>query len=313
MRKIPVLSVAICMALVGLGQAAAQSNSMDQPNSKMMNSRMPMPKIIWMYREDVKPARASAHEKVEQSFAQLWSSLNVQPFIGMEAVSGNASEALFISGYDSFATYDKDFQLFMNASNGSRKTEYEQLERQESDLVTGVRSVIATYRPDLSYLSDRFMTDLPKSRFVMIETMRVRPGADDSFASGAKIFADASQKAEIQHPWVVYQVLSGSPMGTYLVFSPMSSMKDMDDDLMAHQKVAQAMGEDKMKEMMKGSGEVFSYIERDIYSFNPKISHVSAEFAAADPEFWGPKTRTLARTASADNKPARSSKKSPHE
>jgi hypothetical protein len=93
-----------------------------------------------------------------------------------------------------------------------------------------------------------------------------------------------------------------------MIFSPMNSMKDMDDDMATHQRVAEAMGEDKMKSMMKGTGEVFSYIERDIYSFNPRISHVSQEFAAVDPEFWTPQPRTLARSASAQ----RSSKKSPH-
>jgi len=314
MRKIHVLSVVICLALAGFGQASAQSNSTDQSTStsKMMNSTMTMPRIIWIYREEVKPARTSAHDKVEQGFAQLWASLKVQPFIGMEAVSGNASEALFISGYDSFATYDKDFQIFMNASNGSKRMEMEQLEKQEADLVNGVRSVIATYRPDMSYLADRFMNDLPRSRYIQIETMRVRQGKDDSLAEGAKMFLDAYQKAGIQHPWVIYQVLSGSPAGTYMVFTPMNSMKDMDDELTMHQKVAEAMGEEKMKDMMKGSGEIFSFIERDIYSFNPKISHVSQEFAAMDPEFWGPQTRTLARTAATEARTPKSTKKSPN-
>ncbi len=304
MRKYQILSVAICLALASFVQVSAQSNSMDQSTSKMTNSTMTMPKIIWIYHEDVKPAKGNAHERVEQGFAQLWASLKVQPFIGMEAVSGNATEALFISGYDSFATYDRDIQVFMKASNGTRKAEYDQLERQEADLINGARSVIATYRPDLSYLGDRFINELPKSRYVQLQTMRVRQGKDDAFADGAKMYINAYEKANYQHPWVIYQVLSGSPSGTYLLFSPMASMKELDEEIAMRPKIAEAMGEDNMKNMMKDSGEVLMYIERDIYSFNPKISDVSKEFASVDPEFWVPQTRTLARTAQPESSKA---------
>jgi len=34
-------------------------------------------------------------------------------------------------------------------------------------------------------------------------------------------------------------------------------------------------------------GDGFALYPGDLYSFNPKISNVSAEFAAADPQFWG--------------------------
>jgi hypothetical protein len=70
----------------------------------------------------------------------------------------------------------------------------------------------------------------------------------------------------------------------------------MDEELASHPKIASAMGEQNMKNKENGAGEVFLSIENDIYALNPKLSHVPDEFASADPDFWRPQSRMLART-----------------
>ena len=292
MKKSYVLVTLICLVLVGPSRAVSQSPA-----------GMPMPKVIWIFREDVKPARTATHERVEQSFAQLWTKANVEPYLGLDAVSGNANEALFISGYDSLAAFEKDFQVFGKASSGPMKAEYEALTKQEAELVNSVRSTVALYRPDLSYRGDRFMGGLPKARYFEIETFRVRLGKDESFAEGAKMFQTAYEKLNIERPWAAYQVMSGAPSGTYLIFVPLNALKDVDDDLAMRGKLMEAMGEENFKNLMKGEGEVFSSTETNIYAFNPNTSHVSKEFAAMDAEFWTPKPKTSSQPAQKAAKP----------
>ncbi len=291
MKKGWILSVTLCLILAGLGQAVAQSTF-----------QRSLPRVLWIFREDVKPARGSMHEKVEHGFAQFWEKAQVQPFLALEAVSGNANEVMFLSGYGSFESFEKDFQTFTKAQSGPMKAEYEALARQEADLVNSTRSTVAIYRDDLSYLGHRFMRDLPKARYLSIETMRVRPGKAEAFADGAKLFQSAYTKAGIEDPFAIYQVTSGAAEGTYLIFSQLQSLKALDEEMAQGPKVMQSMGEENWKNLMKGAGDVLMSQETQIYSFNPAMSNVSAEFAAVDPDFWNPKPEMLAKATTGEKK-----------
>jgi hypothetical protein len=273
MKRNICLLLTVGAVLIGAVSAAAQT----QPQ---------LPKVLWIFREDTKPARGAAHEKVEHSLAQHWAKSNVQPFIAVEAVSGTATEVMFLSGYNSLAAMEKDYQTFGKASNGS---EYDALERQEAELVNSVRSIVAVLRPDMSYRADHFMGVMPQSRYFSIETFRVRLGHDADFAAGGKLFQNAYEKMKREQPYAMYQAIMGAPEGTYFLFSPMKSLKEMDDEFANEGAFMQAMGEDNMKNLMKGAGDVFVTMESNVYAFNPSMSNVSKEFAAADPKYWTPK------------------------
>src|ERR1044071_910334 len=214
MKKAVYLFLAVSMLLLGAAAASAQT----QPQ---------LPKVLWIYREDAKPARNGAHQRVEHGLAQHWAKSNVQPFLAVEAISGNANEVMFISGYDSLASMEKDYQTFGKYSSGP---EFDSLIRQEAELVNGVRSWVAVLRPDLSYHPERMMGVMPKCRYFNIETFRVRLGKDEEFASAGKMFQDAFEKMKQEQPYVFYQVIMGAPEGTYLLFSPLKSFKEVDDD-----------------------------------------------------------------------------------
>src|SRR2546428_10890457 len=117
MKRTVCFLLAISAVLLGAVCAAAQTAPQ-------------LPKVLWIYREDTKPARGSAHERVERGFAQHWAKNKVEPFLALEAVSGNMTEVMFLSGYGSLAAMEKDYQNFGKASNGA---EYEALQRQEAE------------------------------------------------------------------------------------------------------------------------------------------------------------------------------------
>ena len=273
MKRSVRLLLAVFAVLLGAAGAAAQA----QPQ---------LPKVLWIFREDAKPARGAAHQRVEQGLAQHWAKAKVAPYLGMEAVSGNATEVMFLSGYDSLAAMEKDYQTFGKASTGA---DYEALNRQEADLVNSVRSSVAVLRPDMSYRPERLMSIMPQCRYFSIETFRVRLGKDADFEAGGKLFRDAFEKMKRDQPYVMYQVIMGAPEGTYLLFSPMKSLKEVDDEYASMGALVQAMGEENMKNLTKSTSDVFITMETNVYAFNPNMSNVSKEFAAADPKFWTPK------------------------
>jgi len=249
-----------------------------------------MPKVIWITREEVKPGKGTVHERIEQSFARQWSRAKVLPYLAMEAISGNATEAMFISGYTSFAQLEGDFQTFGKAANGPAKAEFEALNRQEAEAVSGVQEWIAVYRPDLSYRGDHFMETLAKSRYVSILTFRVKMGHDDDFAQASRLFQKAYEKMKSEQPYAIYQVTMGTPSSAYLLFTPMKSLKQLDDEMANEKAFAEAFGVEDLQKLEKSAVDVFAVpIRSDLYAFSPQMSNVSKEFAAYDPKYWTPK------------------------
>ena len=284
MKKNLFLSLVVSALCFGAVQAAAQTAT--QTTATQMTASTTLPKVMWLYHETVKPAKGTEHAKVEQGFARLWAKAQVQPFLGLESLS-STNETLFVSGYDSFASFETDYQVFMKTSSGSMQTEFNALERQEADVISNIRSAVAVLRDDISYKADGFMQGLPQARYLEIMTMRLAPGKEEQFAEVAKFYRDAFQKGDWDAPFAIYRIMFGAPEGTYLVVVPMKSLKTMDEAMVTHPRLLQAMGEDNMKRIMKTAAEIVTYSETNLYAFNPKISNVSAEFAAADPQFWG--------------------------
>jgi hypothetical protein len=273
------LLLVVCILLFGAGQAAAQN----PPDT-------PLPKVIWLYHEVVKPAQGTVHEKVENGFAKYWSKAPVTPFLGMESLT-STSETLFVSGYNSFGSFEKDFQVFRDAANGPRKVELGLLQRQEADLINSMRSTVAVLQDELSYMTDRLMSDLPRSRYFQVLTMKVAPGKEEDFAAVAKFYRSAFERGDYEQPFATYKVMFGGLGTTYLVFLPLKSLSAIDTAMVKEPQLLKAMGEEGMKNMMKNAEACVISEENNLYAFNPKISLVAKEFAAVDPEFWasGPK------------------------
>ncbi len=75
----------------------------DKPAGKMP------PKVLTVFREYTKPGKSgTAHEKTESLFIQAMKQANWPThYLAVESLSGQ-SRALFLTGYDSFAAWEKD-------------------------------------------------------------------------------------------------------------------------------------------------------------------------------------------------------------
>jgi hypothetical protein len=69
----------------------------------------------------------------------------------------------------------------------------------------------------------------------------------------------------------------------------MSSLKTMDDAATRGKALRDALGEEAAAAVLKTSAEVTASSESFLFAFNPRMSSVSKEFAAADPDFWTPR------------------------
>lgn len=251
------------------------------------------PKVLQIYREEVKPGKMAAHQKMEANWPRLFAKANFPSnYLAIESITG-PNEAWFLSGYGSFADWGKDTEVL--EKNPALKAELERLGAQDAELLSGVRSIVAFLREDMSYLSNTI--NVTKDRFFRITTIRARPGHEADFKDAAKLVRDAYEKSKTEIPWAVYQVSAGMPGPTYLIFTPMKSLADADAGLARMKTIQDAEGEEGQKAISKHASDGYSSLESNLFAFSPKMSYPSKEFIAADPAYWAPKPAASAKSA----------------
>jgi hypothetical protein len=277
MKKIS-LSSAFLVSLVALPLCAAETPVPPGP-----------PKVLQIFREEVKTGKAPAHVKVEKGFVAAFARANWPThYIAMTTVTG-PSEAWFLTGYPSFAAWEQD--RHNTDKNAALIADLDRLVEKDGELLTNGRSLVAILREDLSAGGP---VDIAKMRYFRLLTFRVRPGHENDFQDAAKIVKSAYEKAKIDVPWAVYQISGGMPGPTFMVFLPMKSMSEIDTALTRAGTIREAEGPENEKALAKMSSDGYATVESNIFAFSPAMSYPSKEFVARDPEFWTPKPEAKA-------------------
>ena len=246
-----------------------------------------LPKVLRIYREEIKQGRGAAHEKVEANWAKTSAKHKFPAYdIGCDVVAG-PSEAWFFEAHDSFKSIQNVQQLV--EKNAAMKADYANLDSMDGELRANSSIMIAVYRDDLSYRAGQFAQDLPKMRYFSLSIMRIRPYSDARLAELAKQVIGADERANIEVPVATYQVVSGGPAGMYMMFTPMKSLETLDEAPARTKAMMTAMGSDKVAGFYKTAGEVITGSQTFLLAINPKMSYVSKDMAAQDPDFWTPK------------------------
>jgi hypothetical protein len=195
--------------------------------------------------------------------------------LGMSAISGPAENWL-IEMHDSFASLDSVDKVLRGVG----------LQMQDPaafpDLLARSRNFVASYRPDMSYRADEGMQIFPKMRYMDLAIIRIRPGTEADLAKLLKLRSFSLDSINADRPEIVYQVLSGAPVGTYVVLAPMTSLSTLDAG-QANTPAYAAAAADAAKKMAADTELVREHVWMRI---QPKLSYVSDEFASQDPVFW---------------------------
>jgi hypothetical protein len=266
-------------------------------------ARTALPKVLMVEREEIKPGKSAAHEKVAAGFVSVLSKTKSSDYwMGLVPVSGDENVALFVGGHDSFAEVESarhavDAAL---AANPALRAGAEALERQGGDVHASQRTMFARYREDLSYRSPT-LADFAKSRFVTVVTVRVKPGHITDYEGYVKAYNEGRTKASVDVRAAFYQVTTGASAGTFLVFVPWASMAALDVD--SSKALDAALGEDALKKLRQTAADTIADSQSALFALNPRISRVTPGFAAHDPEFWAPKPKPAAAAPSKKEAP----------
>jgi hypothetical protein len=294
MKKFLVLILAMGGALGAAGSLLAQERPMGPPL------------VLQIFREEVKYGKGTAHEKNEAAFVAAFKRAKwPTTYLAAASLTGPA-EAWFLTGYDSFEAWEKDNMAGEKAT--ALQAELAQLGEKDAEYVSNGRSIVLFHRADLD---NNATVNIGQMRYFRIATYRVRPGHEPDFVEAAKTVRAAYEKLGVAVHWAVYQVSSGMPSPTFLVFVPTKSLKEIDEGLARTMAFQEALGEENGKKLQKMATEGYLSTESNIFAFSPKMSYPPKAWVDADPDFWAPKPKAAAKAAAAEGaaKPAAPAKK----
>ena len=267
-RLIPV----VALLAVGAGSAFGQPLPTSQP------------KILTIYREQIKIGHSGAHVKTEAGWPAAFAKANSPDYyLALASITGQ-SEVWFISPWDSYTAWGKS--MARDAANQELTAELDRLSMVDAEHVDGLRIIEALARPELSHGE---YPDLNKARFWDISVMRVRPGHDAQLAAAAGAYKAAADRASVTARWRMYQVTDGMPEPTVILFSSTESFGEFDGMLAGGEAMVKAMTPDELAAVQRFAAEGIISTESNRFRLDPDMSYVSAETKAADPAFWSKK------------------------
>jgi hypothetical protein len=247
------------------------------------------PKVLVLGWETIHPGTATAHNKVAAGFAALAAKVKSPGhWIGLNAVSGDENQALFLAGFPSFAAAEKAHDVEEAAIEGSPalKADRQRLEKEGAATHVAQRTVFATYQEDVSFHPPG-PAIMGKARFVEVTVTRVRPGRIPDYWEFLKTGNQAREKAGVPIQAGVFLAQSGAPTGTVVIVRPLASLADLDQNFMKPF-IAALGGDEAWKKLRASYAEIAEESTRAIFAINPKISYPHPALVAADPSFWTP-------------------------
>ena len=290
MRRIAgsMLALFVLLSIGVPGTLAAQDKSA---------SMMP-PKVLVITREYTKPGKSGTpHEKTESAFVQAMARAKWPThYLAVESLSGK-NRALFLTGYDSFAAWEKDAKA--TQANAGLSAALDRAWAADGELLSETDGGAFQYRDEYSL---RPAVDIAHMRYFEISVFQVKPGHDKDWDDIVKLVTAAYQKIPDAH-WATYANVYGAPDNTYIIFNPMKSAEEIDKAFAQGKDFEAAMGEDGMKKLSELSAAAIATTQTNLFAFNPRMSYVSDDWVKADPDFWKPKAEA-APSKKAAEKPA---------
>lgn len=241
---------------------------------------MEAPAVIQIGIETVRAGRGASHRALEQRWAQTFRQAGVPAhWLGTTTVTG-PNEFWWFSGLSAIADLEAQDKAVEGVPGLEGSSDL--LSRADADNVESTRSMLARFRPDLSRLGG---VPVPQARYFNMIMWRVRPGQNRTFEDAAKLYATVVTEAKAAGHWATYEVVSGMPGPTYLVFSPMKSIGEMDPgpDMEA---IMRAMTPARQKQFNDMASAGYINVTSMVLRFEPRMSYMPQEFAAQDPTFW---------------------------
>ena len=245
------------------------------------------PNVLVIQREYLKPGKGGMlHERSESAFVRAFaSSKSNSHYFALDSLSG-PTRALFLTGYNSFADWEKDRAAVNNDKVLSAAVDH--AAQMDGDLLSGYDSAAMMLRPDLSLNKG----SINGTRYFEITTFVVKPGHRHDFEQLAHMYADAFRKIAPEMHWDCFEVMYGNPApgfptgGAYIVVNTMKSLAETDKGIADFEKFSKEVGESGMQKIEELSAASIETTGTNLFEINPRMSNPPQEWVTREPGFW---------------------------
>lgn len=288
MKKFGVYLVALVLVLTLMPAAAQDKGDMNPP------------KILHIYREEVKPGKSAKYNKMNAEWAATARKHgSAGYYLAANSISG-PSESWYFAGFPSYAEWER--QVKADESNAALSAAIDRIADAVGDTMTTSRTLTLRHEPEASYWGNY---DIAKARMFRVMRIRIKPGTGREFFELRKAIKAAHEKANMTDYFAVYSTLAGGPMNDVYIFIPAKSGADMDGIDAAHGKAYQeALGEETQQKLTAYQAANTLFSDAMLFTFNPKTSYADPNIVASDPGFWTPKPVVAATKKPAAVQPA---------
>jgi hypothetical protein len=186
--------------------------------------------------------------------------------VGLSPLAGRP-EAWLVELYDSF---------------GSLEDQDKVLNPPMPAVIPSWKPFVGMLRPGLSYRAQEASQSLPKMRYVDVATYQIQSSAFGDFEKYLKSRRAAMSSVNLDRPNMVYQIVAGEPLGTFVVLTPLPSLRVFDDA-----KPATPVYAEGAQAAEKNAAAATDFVaEHTWFRIDPRISAVSDDFASQDMDFW---------------------------
>jgi len=239
------------------------------------------PKFLLITQIEVRPGRGPELSQLEAARSNAlaiakWPTVS----IAMKSVTG-LTEIWYLTGYDSLEKYDRDQEAVQH--NPGLKTEMDQFETRERDLVLSKRDILLVYHDDISY-----RPDFDWAQFRCLDAIRIhlRQGHHAEYLENRKITVDAHKKGGIDEHLLVYTVVSGAPSASYLVLRALKSIHQIEVLNEQHDHGGEIFAAGEEARMISLFAASVESEEEEDFCADPSMSYVTKSWAKMNPDFW---------------------------
>lgn len=193
---------------------------------------------------------------------------------------GGPQERWFLETHNSFASIEETNEALLRVGGFNHMDSREPL---GVELLGESRSLVAIYRPTLSYRPDQAIRQFARARYYYVSVHRVRSGTTSAFAEMLRSRKDGLDDMNVDRPELTYQVVAGGPSGVYIILAPLASLQVLDDGLAKRAYQAEPGSGGREGDKVAQSEIVRGHL---IFRVDPGLSHVTDDFAAQWIGFW---------------------------
>jgi hypothetical protein len=238
----------------------------------------PPPAVLQLNREFIRPGRRADVMEIERQSVRSQAELKSPHwYLALTSMSGR-DDLWWVHGFDSFAAIDQEW-VKVGTVPGLMQ-QWSRTPKLKADMVSDSLEIYAHFRDDLSYGGGLTGN---RTRYLIVTTVTVLPGHGGDFAELRRQIRAGHERARAGDNIAVYQVDSGMPDGSYLMFTFTASLDEAGTVMQFRSRLQERAASDNLAVLAAKS---IQQSQTAVFAVNPEISYPAPEWIQSDPEFW---------------------------